>query len=41
MSFTEILRRIMKDLKEAQGIALVGMDGIVVEEQKQDSSLDL
>ena len=41
MSFTESLRKVMEDLKEAQGIALVGMDGIVIEEQKQDSSMDL
>lgn len=41
MSFTDSLRKIMEDLKEAQGIALVGMDGIVVEEQKREPQLDL
>ena len=41
MSFTESLRKVMEDLEEAQGIALVGMDGIVVEERKRDPTLDL
>jgi len=41
MSFTESLRKIMEDLEEAQGIALVGTDGIVVEERKRDTTIDL
>ena len=41
MSFTDSLRRVIHELEEAQGVALVGTDGIVVEEQKRDKALDL
>ena len=41
MSFTDRLKNVIDDLEGARGMALVGMDGIVVEEQKKDSSLDL
>jgi predicted regulator of Ras-like GTPase activity (Roadblock/LC7/MglB family) len=41
MSLTGSLQEIMEGLDGARGIALVGMDGIVVEEQKRDSRLDL
>lgn len=41
MSFGENLRRIAGSLQDAAGVALVGMDGIVVEEHKADDLLDL
>jgi predicted regulator of Ras-like GTPase activity (Roadblock/LC7/MglB family) len=41
MSFAESLRRITNNMEDALGIALVGMDGIVVEEHKKDPLLDL
>ncbi|MEK6683085.1 MAG: hypothetical protein AABY46_00310 [Nitrospirota bacterium] len=41
MSLAESLQRVIQDLEEAGGIAIVGMDGIVVEEQKRDSRIDL
>jgi len=41
MSFVESLRRVTNNLKDSKGIALVGMDGIVVEEHKKDPTLDL
>lgn len=41
MSLTESLREIMEGLEGARGIALVGMDGIVVDEQKRDPVVDL
>ncbi len=41
MSFDESLRRIINNIEDAMGIALVGMDGIVVEEHKKDPLLDL
>ncbi len=41
MSFSDNLRRITESLQDALGVALVGMDGIVVEEQKMDNLLDL
>jgi predicted regulator of Ras-like GTPase activity (Roadblock/LC7/MglB family) len=41
MSFTDSLQRVIHQHEEAQGVALVGLDGIVVEEQKRDKTLDL
>jgi len=41
MSFVESLRRVTNNLEDSKGIALVGMDGIVVEEHKKDPTLDL
>lgn len=41
MSFTESLSDILGGQKETRGVAIVGMDGIVVEEKKRDDSLDL
>ena len=41
MSFVESLRRVTNNLKDSKGIALVGMDGIIVEEHKKDPTLDL
>ncbi len=41
MSFDESLRRIANNMEESLGVALVGMDGIVVEEHKKDPLLDL
>ncbi|MCI0528579.1 MAG: hypothetical protein L0Y56_14165, partial [Nitrospira sp.] len=41
MSFVESLRKITNNLEEALGVALVGMDGIVVEEHRRDTLLDL
>ncbi len=41
MSFSDILGGIVEEIEGASGIALVGMDGIVVEEQKKDPLLDL
>ncbi len=41
MSFVESLRKITNNLEDALGVALVGMDGIVVEEHRRDTLLDL
>ncbi|MBI3812737.1 MAG: roadblock/LC7 domain-containing protein [Nitrospirae bacterium] len=41
MSLAESLRRVVQELDEAGGVAIVGMDGIVVEEQKRDPRIDL
>ena len=41
MSFVENLRKITNNLEDALGVALVGMDGIVVEEHRRDTLLDL
>jgi len=41
VSFVENLRKITNNLEDALGIALVGMDGIVVEEHRRDTLLDL
>ncbi len=41
MSFEESLRRITNNMEDSLGVALVGMDGIVVEEHKRDLLLDL
>ncbi|HEX9756725.1 MAG TPA: roadblock/LC7 domain-containing protein [Nitrospiria bacterium] len=41
MSFEESLRRITNNMEDSMGVALVGMDGIVVEEHKRDPLLDL
>lgn len=41
MSFDESLRRITNNIEDSLGIAMVGMDGIVVEEHKKDPLLDL
>lgn len=41
MSFSNHLRRIAGGLQDFMGVALVGMDGIVVEELKADDLLDL
>jgi predicted regulator of Ras-like GTPase activity (Roadblock/LC7/MglB family) len=41
MSLKDGLKEVMADLDGAQGIALVGLDGIVVEEENADSRLDL
>lgn len=41
MTITETLKKIIDDLDEAQGVALVAMDGIVVEEQKRDPNIDI
>ena len=38
MGFTDSLRGIMEELEDAKGVALVGMDGIIVEEQKRELS---
>lgn len=40
MSLTESLKKITDDIPDALGIALVGTDGIVVEEVKRGDSLD-
>ncbi len=40
MSFVENLRRITNNLEDVMGVALAGMDGIVVEEHKRDSLID-
>ncbi|HUK56609.1 MAG TPA: hypothetical protein VLY20_08120 [Nitrospiria bacterium] len=37
----DALQGVIDDLDEARGAALVGMDGIVVEERKHDGQLDL
>lgn len=41
MNLSDNLQGILKDLEEAGGIAVVGMDGIIVEEKKRDPGLDL
>jgi predicted regulator of Ras-like GTPase activity (Roadblock/LC7/MglB family) len=41
VSFVENLRRISNNLEDSLGVALVGMDGIVVEEHRRDNLLDL
>lgn len=41
MSLTESLGRVLDQLDAARGVALVDMDGIVVEEQRRDPALDL
>jgi predicted regulator of Ras-like GTPase activity (Roadblock/LC7/MglB family) len=41
MSLKEGLKEVIAGLDGAQGIALVGLDGIVVEEERADSQLDL
>jgi len=41
VSFAENLKQITDNLEGALGVALVGMDGIVVEEYKLDNLLDL
>ena len=41
MSLAESLQRVVQDLNEAAGVAIVGMDGIIVEEQKRDPRIDL
>ncbi len=41
MSFGDALRRISNNLEDGLGVALVGMDGIIVEEHRKDLRLDL
>lgn len=41
MSLSESLRWVMGELEESRGAAIIGMDGIVVEEQKKEGELDL
>jgi predicted regulator of Ras-like GTPase activity (Roadblock/LC7/MglB family) len=41
MSLADTLQQVIDDLEESRGVALVGMDGIVVEERKRDGQLDL
>ncbi len=41
MIFSEILQRITDEEKDAMGIAIVGMDGIVVEERVVERNIDL
>ena len=41
MSLTDSLKRVIGDLADSRGVAIVGMDGIVVEEQKKQADLDL
>ena len=41
MTFSEILQRIADEEKDAMGIAIVGMDGIVVEERVVERNIDL
>lgn len=41
IELVQSLRRIMSHLDDVRGIALVGMDGLVVEEIKQDPLADL
>lgn len=41
MSIGEILKSVVGSLDESRGIAVIGMDGILVEEQKKDGELDL
>jgi predicted regulator of Ras-like GTPase activity (Roadblock/LC7/MglB family) len=41
MSLSEQLQGMLQELAEAGGIAVVGMDGIIVEEKKRDTQMDL
>jgi predicted regulator of Ras-like GTPase activity (Roadblock/LC7/MglB family) len=41
MSFSEVLRELARDVKGARGAAIVGMDGIVVEQYVPEPGLDL
>lgn len=41
MSLSDSLQEVVQDLGGSGGIAIVGMDGIVVEEQKRDIQIDL
>jgi predicted regulator of Ras-like GTPase activity (Roadblock/LC7/MglB family) len=41
MSLADSLQRVIEDLEESHGLALVGTDGIVVEERKRNDQLDL
>jgi len=41
VSLSENLQGMLVELEEAAGIAIVGMDGIIVEEKKRDSQMDL
>jgi predicted regulator of Ras-like GTPase activity (Roadblock/LC7/MglB family) len=41
MTLSENLQGMLKELEEAGGIAIVGMDGIIVEEKKRDPQMDL
>jgi len=41
VSLSENLQGILVELEEAAGIAIVGMDGIIVEEKKRNSQMDL
>jgi predicted regulator of Ras-like GTPase activity (Roadblock/LC7/MglB family) len=41
MSLADSLHQVVLDMEESGGIAIVGMDGIVVEEQKRDAGIDL
>lgn len=41
MSFGESLQHLLSRVHTAMGVAIVGMDGIVVDERKTDSGLDL
>ncbi len=41
MSLSDILMGIIGELEGSRGVAVVGMDGILVEEQKRDGELDL
>ncbi|HEY5648551.1 MAG TPA: hypothetical protein VLB09_04255 [Nitrospiria bacterium] len=41
MSIGDILKSVVSALDESRGVGVVGMDGILVEEQKKDGELDL
>lgn len=41
MNMTDSLRDVIGGLEESWGIAIIGMDGILVEEQKKQGELDL
>jgi predicted regulator of Ras-like GTPase activity (Roadblock/LC7/MglB family) len=41
MTLAENLQQVIQELEESSGVAIVGMDGIVVEEQKRDDQIDL
>jgi len=41
MSLATSLQRILDGVDDAEGVALIGMDGIVVDEVKRSSELDL
>ncbi len=41
IDFSQALRRVCSHLDDVRGIALMGMDGLVVEEVKQDPLVDL